>query len=282
MLRGWRSEHQFQRFLSLTLLMLSGESRMVMSAGALFWIPEGHPAWFPALLLQLAAGVVLYRIERSGLFFLPRRDQKRDRSAGTVLFALITPLVLYLWTYFASDAPTSTYHIVLLIAILILFLRRFLEALWFRRRLAGDRIEVLAAAAGYGAFGLTAGFLHNYMTLPEMVPDWSGSFITAIGLVLFTVGVVLNTTQHRSLAHGRPFRFAIGEVHPWARFVPGPHYLGEILAWLGFAVLSRQVAVYGFAFLIVCLILARSGLGADPSARGREKNLDQSAVDNPV
>ncbi len=242
-----------------------------MSPSSFVWIPHEHPYWWAAFALQLGAGLILFWMERSGLFLLPRRSSlARSRMPGSVLIALVPPIVAYFWIYLAVDAPESAYHLLLLIAFCVLFLRRFVEALWFRRQLSGDLAEVAATSAGYLAFGLTASFLHNATTTTEDTEGWAGSYVTAIGMVFFVMGVVVNTAAHRNLAAGGTLQVPqlLQRLGPW---VPGPHYLGEVAAWLGFAILSRHLAVYGFAFMMICLIVARTQAVRDGRPNTSEK-----------
>lgn len=216
----------------------------------------------------------MFWIERAGAPLLPRRGPSPlPRMPGSVLVALVPGLVAYLWLYVASGAPESAYHLMLLLAFYVLFLRRFVEALWFRRQLAADVGELAATAAGYLAFAAVAGYLHNRLTEVPDVEGWLGSYVTAIGIIIYLLGVVINTTQHRYLT--------LGDLRLSAFFrrlspnLPGPHYLGEIAAWLGFAIMSRHLAVYGFAFIVVCLIAGRAlaTMAAD------EKALSSAADD---
>ena len=245
-----------------------------VSPSSFLWIPRDHPHWLAAFCLQLGAGLVLFWIERSGTSVLPRRGRmEQPRIPGSVLIALVPGLLAYLWLYVGAGAPESAYHLFLLFAFFVLFVRRFVEALWFRRRLSADPGEVAATAAGYLAFGLVAGFLQNHATGSDDVQGWMFSYVTAIGIVLYLLGVIVNSTQHRNLTVGDARMDAF-----FRRFggrLPGPHYLGEVAAWLGFAVMSRHLAVYGFALMVTCLIVGR----AAAPAQGKVLSVDRHGAD---
>ena len=84
--------------------------------------------------------------------------------------------------------------------------------------------------------------------------------ITWIGLATFAAGTVINADHHVLLANLRA-RGTDEYVIPRGGLftvIVCPHYLGELLAWLGIALVSRQLAMYTWFFGETAYLLIRS------------------------
>jgi hypothetical protein len=89
---------------------------------------------------------------------------------------------------------------------------------------------------------------------------WLTSAPFLCGFVLFTTGVVLNIHSDEVLlrlrAPGeRSYRIPYGGAH---RFVSCPNYLGEIVAWVGFAVMTSSTAAWAFAVYTIANLAPRA------------------------
>jgi very-long-chain enoyl-CoA reductase len=84
--------------------------------------------------------------------------------------------------------------------------------------------------------------------------------ITWIGFGAFVAGTFINGYHHVLLANLRT-RGSNEYVIPRGglfNVIVCPHYLGELLAWLGIALVSRQVAMYIWFFGETAYLLVRS------------------------
>lgn len=132
-------------------------------------------------------------------------------------------------------------------ALFIHFSKRFLETQLLHIFSGPVGIfTVLVAASFYSLAAFMIGYL-NHQPLPAL-DNWF-----YLGLVLFPVGIVGNFVHHKILANLRRDKqdYFIPEGCLF-RLMVCPHYLFEIITWLGIALMSRHLA----AFLAVGFMLA--------------------------
>ncbi|HTX74247.1 MAG TPA: methyltransferase [Rectinemataceae bacterium] len=86
------------------------------------------------------------------------------------------------------------------------------------------------------------------------------NFSCALGLALFLCGFCLHLVSDATIrALRRPgetdYRIPQGGAF---RLVSNPNYLGEIVQWIGFALLTRSIAAWAFAFFTFCNVFPRA------------------------
>jgi 3-oxo-5-alpha-steroid 4-dehydrogenase 1 len=87
-----------------------------------------------------------------------------------------------------------------------------------------------------------------------------GSLQWAIGLALFLGGFALHVVSDATIRSlrgdgGTSYKIPRGGMF---RLVSNPNYLGEIVQWIGFALVTRSVAAWAFAFFTFCNIFPRA------------------------
>lgn len=90
--------------------------------------------------------------------------------------------------------------------------------------------------------------------------SWLYSPYFILGLVIFTTGYGINLWADRKLRLLRPkgdtsYKIPHGGLY---NFIVSPNYLGEILEWLGFAILTMSWSGLAFLFLTVSNLLPRA------------------------
>lgn len=109
-------------------------------------------------------------------------------------------------------------------------------------------------------FNLVNGYLNGY-ALFVLKSGWGGwNGWAAAGALLFVAGWVLHVHSDHVLRHlRRPDgpRYAIPERGLF-RWVSSPHYLGEIIQWLGWALLTGTLAGLVFAIFTIANLLPRA------------------------
>jgi very-long-chain enoyl-CoA reductase len=82
---------------------------------------------------------------------------------------------------------------------------------------------------------------------------------TYLGFGLFLLGEISNLYHHILLTNLRKetleYKIPSGGLFP---LINCPHYLSEIIAWLGIAIMSRYQLVYGLSFVMSAYLVARS------------------------
>ncbi|MGO8692106.1 MAG: DUF1295 domain-containing protein [Rectinemataceae bacterium] len=82
----------------------------------------------------------------------------------------------------------------------------------------------------------------------------------ALGLLVFVGGFALHVVSDAAIRSLRKdgetgYKIPYGGMF---RFVSNPNYLGEILEWTGFALMTRSAAAWAFAFFTFCNIFPRA------------------------
>lgn len=100
----------------------------------------------------------------------------------------------------------------------------------------------------------------NKMTSQNSLQENSILLSSVLGLALFTAGQAGNLYHHILLRNlrsgeGKEYKIPAGGLF---RYVNCPHYLSEITAWFGIAVLSKYLMIYSLAVFMASYLTARS------------------------
>jgi len=171
-----------------------------------------------------------------------RVEKGLDSRLGMFLLYFV-PLLAALGLSFGYSATVTLVQAIVLVAICGHFAKRCLEVL-FLHKYSGP-ID-LATTLMIGTFyTLIAGFISylNHWPLP------AADNLFWLGLLLFFFGETANFAHHKLLADLR--KNTSEYVIPrggWFEYVACPHYLFEIIAWIGILLLSRHL------FALIALI----------------------------
>ncbi|MBN8580296.1 MAG: DUF1295 domain-containing protein [Anaerolineae bacterium] len=172
--------------------------------------------------------------------------------AGMVILYFL-PFVAITWVAW-SYLPTATLmQWLVYIAVAFHFIKRVLESL-FVHKYAGkiDLPTTLMIASFYSLAASMLGWLNQN---PFPAPDgW-----TYLGILLYIVGIIGNFYHHKLLADLR--KNSLDYFIPKGglfEVVVCPHYLFEILIWLGIALLSRHLMAWLILLFIVMYLTTRS------------------------
>jgi len=182
-----------------------------------------------------------------------RRGKGISMRLGTLIFDG-TP-VLFAIGYGMTFAATATpIQWIMTILFVLHFGKRCVEALFVHKYSGPIDVFSVVQITGFYCLAVWLGLLTT-ATVTE-APD----MITGIGLATFAAGTVINAYHHVLLANLRT-RGSNEYVIPGGglfNVIVCPHYLGELLAWLGIALVSRQLAMYIWFFGETAYLLIRS------------------------
>jgi protein-S-isoprenylcysteine O-methyltransferase Ste14 len=102
---------------------------------------------------------------------------------------------------------------------------------------------------GYGVFHLV-----SYSS------DWTGTLQFKIGIVVFLTGFVVNKisdTKLRRLRNSNPEEYVVPQGFIF-RFISSPHYFGEIMEWVGWAVMTWSLPGLAFAVFTFANLFPRA------------------------
>ena len=178
-----------------------------------------------------------------------------NSRAGLTL-AYATPICVYIALWIEGGAPQTPYHLVVLAAFLFHFVRRILEILFVN---SYSRPTLLCAlvtiALLYGGAATSCAFFQVH-TLGQ--PTSNPIFM--LGVLVFAFGELLNGYHHWLLARlrapgVRTYGVPRGGLFGWAA---SPHYLGEILSFVGYAMMSDLLPVWGNALVMSAYLASRA------------------------
>ena len=181
------------------------------------------------------------------------RGKSGISSRAGMFFIYFIPLLAALAFSRSYLTQPSLLQAILLLAVLGHFAKRCLEVL-FLHKYSGP-MDIFTTLSITGFYALVAAGIVSLNAAPLTRPD----SLFWLGTLLFASGEALNFWHHKLLAdlRGAGSEYVLPRGG-WFERVACPHYLFELLAWLGIALLSRHLFAYiAFAGMFGYL-LARS------------------------
>jgi len=210
--------------------------------------------WYGALAAFFVGNAIM---ELTGITQIRYSKFRRGKGISMRLGTLIfdgTPVLFAIGYAMTLGATATPIQWIMTILFVLHFGKRCFEAL-FVHKYSGP-IDVLSVAQITGFYCLAV-WLGLFTTARvTQAPD----MITWIGLATFAAGTVINAYHHVLLANLRA-RGSNEYLIPRGglfNVIVCPHYLGELLAWLGIAFVSRQLAMYIWFFGETAYLLIRS------------------------
>ena len=155
-----------------------------------------------------------------------------------------------------GGSPRTLYHLVVFGAFLFHFLRRIFEVSFVNSYSRPTPLRALVIIASlYGGVAASCAFFQvRTFGQPTSQP------IFILGVLIFALGEVLNTYHHWLLARLRPLgvRSYVVPRHGLFGWVACPHYLGEILSFVGYAMMSNLLPVWGNAVVVTAYLGSRA------------------------
>jgi very-long-chain enoyl-CoA reductase len=225
--------------------------------------------WFWFALQLLVAGVV-YRVEGTDRLHLAYSKFRKENQDGTVRGGIPTraamliiyglPLLTAVAGYNAMQRPDSVYHIVLFIAIVFHFAKRCLEVLFVHRYSKPTGLGTALLIGGlYSYIALSAHYNQN-AAVSRLEGDSLPVLPLIVGGLIFLAAQGANFYHHLILRNLRRAGDTTYVVPKGGLFelVGAPHYLFEILAWIGYAIMARHLGIWGIVFIISGYLAGRA------------------------
>lgn len=226
-----------------------------------FLIPDTADwLWF---MIQLVIAGFVYWGEGTDRFHLAYSKFRKGGGISTRTGMLIIyglPLLVVFMGYNAMQRPDSWYHIVLFIALAFHFGKRCLEVIFVHRysRPMGVGTALLIGAL-YSYIAFSAHFNQN-MEISMLEADALPLLPLILGGLIFIAGQAGNLYHHLLLRNLRK-EGETGYVIPQGglfALVTAPHYMFEIIAWIGYAVMARHLGLWGIVFIIAGYLAGRA------------------------
>lgn len=227
---------------------------------------ESEPQLYSTLLV---AGFVAAAVVFAVLFFVAAPYGRHARRGwGPTIPALYgwllmeAPAPVFMPVFFLWSAGT---HPTLAWVFLAFWLTHYGYRGWiypFRRRNTKARMAVFVAGMGM-AFNVFNGYMNGHdlgVHAAEYGADWFTGPQFICGALLFAIGLAVNHQSDETLMRLRKpgeagYRIPEGGLYRW---VSSPNYLGEIVEWTGWAVMTWSAGGVLFAVWTVANLMPRA------------------------
>jgi 3-oxo-5-alpha-steroid 4-dehydrogenase 1 len=216
----------------------------------LTWILTGC-LMFP-ILLRITAPYGRHSNQKWGIT-IPNR-------AGWLLMEMPALLIfLYLFLSGKPDKNAVVWIIVTLFS--VHYINRSL-IYPFRIKTKGKRMPLLIAIMAI-LFNTVNAFINGYY-LGKLQDQYNQSWLTdprfISGILIFLAGMIINITADETLIHMRKTRTKGYQIPHGGLFniISCPNFFGEIMEWLGFAVLCWSLPALSFFIWTICNLLPRA------------------------
>ena len=195
--------------------------------------------------------------------FAPAGQVFSARVGWALMYAIPGLVYVGLWA-FHTGMPNSLYHHMNLAVLAIHYGKRVFECLALHNySKPPPMLTVLVVASFYSLGSGVHHFLANVSVTPQEAassPVLSNSVTYTVPITVFAVGQVINLLHHSILASLRPAGSTAYVVPSGFLFNVAvcPHYLGELIAWFGVAMVARSVFSYGAWFTMVVYLSGRA------------------------
>lgn len=214
-------------------------------------------------LICICFGLLFFYLEVTKKFQLSysKFNSTGDLDSRKGMFVIyFLPLLVYLFFYFTSPIEKTIYHQLIFIAVTLHFAKRCLEVLFLHRY--SGKISILTTLLITWAYSSISYSIHesvNLFTKQETLAT-NTNLTLYFGFGIFLLGQSSNLYHHillSKLRSGETKEYKIPEGGLFS-FVNCPHYLSEIIAWIGIAIMSKYLIVYGLVFIMSSYLFARS------------------------
>jgi len=219
-------------------------------------------------ILVISFGITYFFTEALGLFNLPYSKFTvtskgiPSRTGWSIIYCIaITTHIICFILYLITGGYFNYYHGAYFLANLVHFLRRLFESLFIHKYSAAmDWKVVINVSLVYFAIGASAWFWIIPIRSHELIDSILSRPYFWIGLVICPVGQFINSYHHYLLSALRKegelrYKVPYGGLF---EYVSCPHYLGELLTFFGFALITSHLILYIHLAVIAVFLIGRS------------------------
>lgn len=183
-----------------------------------------------------------------------------NNRLGWILMEIISPLMLSIF-FFMGSAPKSI-HVWVFWGLWILHYLNRAIIFPFRIKTSGKKmpISIVLSAVFFNLInGSTNGYYLGYV-MPTYPEGWFYDPRFILGLSFFVVGFLINFQSDEillGLRKGSDTSYKIPKGGLYG-LISSPNYFGEIIEWLGFALLTWSLPALAFAFWTIANLFPRA------------------------
>lgn len=214
---------------------------------------------FIVLWMALAVAtfvVLLYRTAPYGRHTDEVQIRTLPHRLGWIIMETVSPLALFAGLFLTGDGRTWP---MLLVA---LWVGHYIYRAWiypFKARWANRRMPIVIMLSAIG-FNVVNGWLNGAALADESFDFLWNRPTVLVGAMLFAGGLWLNIHSDNILMGLRApgetgYRIPEGGLFRW---VSCPNYLGELVEWIGFALMAATPAAWAFALWTAANLIPRA------------------------
>ena len=180
-----------------------------------------------------------------------------DNKWGWFLMELPALIVMPVLALNGSQEPNT--YVWLLVSLWILHYANRVIVFPFRLKTKGKKIPVLIVVSAF-FFNMINGFINGYFlgTFSQRILDVTATHFV-IGIFVFFIGMMINHKADTTLINLRKtsqgYQIPQGGLFKW---VSCPNHFGEIIEWIGFAIVAWNLPALSFAVWTFCNLVPRT------------------------
>jgi len=184
-----------------------------------------------------------------------------NNRLGWVLME-VPVIIVYSWLFFTGNAvKTLPVYIFYGLFMLHYIQRVFIFPFLLKGRNKKMPLAIILLATGFNLFnGFFNGYWFGYLNDTEYGLNWLTDWRFILGIVLFFMGMYINISSDQKLINLRKGG-KTGYFIPYGgmfRFVSSPNLFGEIIEWLGWAMMSWCLPAFSFALWTFANLVPRA------------------------
>ncbi|MDA9011175.1 DUF1295 domain-containing protein [Gammaproteobacteria bacterium] len=168
---------------------------------------------------------------------------------GWILMESPSVILMFLLGWFMRDSLNVIHETFLMIWLIHYIHRTFIYPFWMDMTTKTMPITIALSAFGFNIINVLVQAIGIYF-FTEYSENWYETYVFQLGLVLFIIGMFINIYSDFLIlkmkkVKGPGYHIPNSFLH---RYISSPNYFGEIIEWLGWAILTWSIS--GFVFLI--------------------------------
>ncbi len=211
------------------------------------------------ILIGLIIFGVLFKITAPYGKFLSKKWGAMINSRLGWIIMEAPPLLLFSYFFFKGHNTGNLVCIAIYSIWMLHYVNRDL-IFPFRLKTNGKKMPVVIMCFGIIFNGVNAFFNGTFLGyFASYDTTWFTDYRFVLGVIIFIAGFIINITSDNILFRLRRESFDYKIPHGgFFNFVSSPNYLGEMMEWMGFAILTWSLAGFSFFVWTVVNLLPRA------------------------
>jgi 3-oxo-5-alpha-steroid 4-dehydrogenase 1 len=181
-----------------------------------------------------------------------------DNRLGWMIMEIVSPLA-FAYFFLKGNISAAGNYLFFSLWMIHYLNRSFIFPL--RTKTTGKKIPIVIVCSAI-FFNSINGSINGYFfgNIESYTGDWFVSVNFWIGIVLFLIGFIINQQADHILLNlrkgeERGYKIPFGSLFKW---ISCPNHFGEIIEWIGFAVMAWSLSAFSFAIWTAANLIPRA------------------------